>query len=362
MRPRTRKDGSAFWEVLFRHDGRQRSLSFETAEHGQRFRDLVDLIGPAKALEAYDLTPTPRAANGSSMTVEEWIEHHIEHLTGCERKTLDEYRRFLKRDIAPGLGKIPLTALRPDHLARWVQHLEAAGNAGKTIQNKHGFVSSALNAAVNSGHITVNPAAGQRLPRTERKEMVFLTKEEYHLLHGCFSDHYKPFVEFLAATGVRFSEATALQPTDIDPDAATVRISRAWKRIPGDGYELGPPKTKRSIRTIGVPRGVCDALDLSHEWLFVNTVGNPVRIYGWRENVWYPGLVKADEKGLKKRPRIHDLRHTCASWMISAGVPLPVIQQHLGHESIHTTIACYGHLDSRSMEAAVAAIGDFLSL
>ena len=53
MRPRTRKDGSVFWEVLFRHDGRQRSLSFETAEHGQRFRDLVDLIGPAKALEAY---------------------------------------------------------------------------------------------------------------------------------------------------------------------------------------------------------------------------------------------------------------------------------------------------------------------
>ena len=123
------------------------------------------------------------------MTVEEWLGHHIEHLTGCERKTLDEYRRFLKRDIAPRLGKIPLTALTPDHLARWVQHLEAAGNAGKTIQNKHGFVSSALNAAVNSGHITVNPAAGQRLPRTERKEMVFLTKEEYHLLHGCFSDH-----------------------------------------------------------------------------------------------------------------------------------------------------------------------------
>ena len=153
MRPRTRKDGSAFWEVLFRHDGRQRSLSFETAEHGQRFRDLVDLIGPAKALEAYDLTPTPRAANGSSMTVEEWIERHIEHLTGCERKTLDEYRRFLKRDIAPGLGKIPLTALTPDHLARWVQDLKANGNAGKTIQNKHGLVSASLNAAVKAGHI-----------------------------------------------------------------------------------------------------------------------------------------------------------------------------------------------------------------
>jgi integrase len=357
MRPRTRKDGSTFWEVLFRHDGRQRSLSFETADHAGKFKELVGLVGAGKALAAYDLAPAPRAANGSSVTVAEWVEHHIEHLIGCERKTIDEYRRFLKRDIAPGLGPIPLMSLTGEHLARWVQELKAKGNSGKTIRNKHGFVSSALNAAVKSGHIAVNPAVGQRLPRTERKEMVFLSKEEYHLLHGCFSDHYKPFVEFLAATGARFSEATALQPKDIDREGATVRISRAWKRIPGEGYELGPPKTKRSIRTIGVPRSVFDALDLSHEWLFVNTAGNPVRIYGWRENVWYPALVKAEEKGLAKRPRVHDLRHTCASWMIHAGVPLPVIQQHLGHESIETTVAVYGHLDRRSMQAAADAIG-----
>jgi integrase len=46
--------------------------------------------------------------------------------------------------------------------------------------------------------------------------------------------------------------------------------------------------------------------------------------------------------GLTKSPRVHDLRHTCASWMIAAGVPLPIIQQHLGHESIQTTIGVYG--------------------
>jgi integrase len=240
-----------------------------------KFKELVGLVGPGKALAAYDLAPAPRAANGSSVTVAEWVEHHIEHLIGCERKTIDEYRRLLKGDIAPGLGPIPLMSLTGEHLALWVQGLKAKGNSGKTIRNKHGFVSSALNAAAKSGHIAVNPAAGQRLPRTERKEMVFLSEEEYHLLHGCFSDHYKPFVEFLAATGARFSEATALQPKDIDREAATVRISRAWKRIPGEGYELGPPKTKRSIRTIGVSRRVFDALDLSHEWLFINTADNP---------------------------------------------------------------------------------------
>jgi hypothetical protein len=75
MRPRTRKDGSTFWEVLLRHDGRQRSLSFETVEHAGKFKDLVGLVGPGKALAAYELAPTPRAANGSSVTVAEWVEH-----------------------------------------------------------------------------------------------------------------------------------------------------------------------------------------------------------------------------------------------------------------------------------------------
>jgi integrase len=81
-----------------------------------------------------------------------------------------------------------------------------------------------------------------------------------------------------------------------------------------------------------------------------------VRIYGWRENVWYPAVEKARARGLRKKPRVHDLRHTCASWLIAAGIPLLVIQHHLGHESISTTVNLYGRLDRRSHEAAAAAI------
>jgi integrase len=65
--------------------------------------------------------------------------------------------------------------------------------------------------------------------------------------------------------------------------------------------------------------------------------------------------------GLTKSPRAHDLRHLAASWMIAAGVPLPIIQQHLGHESIQTTIGVYRHLDRRSAQVAADAIGSALS-
>lgn len=48
--------------------------------------------------------------------------------------------------------------------------------------------------------------------------------------------------------------------------------------------------------------------------------------------------LAAEKHGLLKRPRIHDLRHSHASWLIAVKVPLPVIQRRMGHESITTTV------------------------
>lgn len=343
---------------MFRLDGRQRSVSFQTEEHAKKFRDLVDLVGAVKALEVYKINSAPRSVS-PGMTVEQWLNRHIDHLTGVTKTTLWDYRSYLRNDIAPALGPIPLAELTTEDVTRWVQVMTDKGNSGKTIANKHGFLASALNAAVRAGHIPTNPASGIRLPRTERPEIVFLSGEEFSQLHDAVTDHWKPMVEFLVASGARFGEVAALRPGDVDRDQATVRISRAFKRTYATGgIELGPPKSKRSVRTIDVPASVLDKLSYSAEWLFVNRDGNPVRIVGFRSRVWYPALDRAK---LDPRPRVHDLRHTCASWMIAAGVPLPVISAHLGHESIATTVNVYGHLDRSSSRAAAAAIGATLS-
>ena len=136
---------------------------------------------------------------------------------------------------------------------------------------------------------------------------MFLTKDEFRIRRDAFTEHYQPLVQFLVASGARFSEATALTPQDIDRQVGTVRIWRSWKHVPGGDYELGAPKTSRSVRTINVPLSVPETLDYSREWLFLNGHDNPVRIYGWRENVWYPAVEKARARGLKKKPRVHDL-------------------------------------------------------
>jgi integrase len=63
---------------------------------------------------------------------------------------------------------------------------------------------------------------------------------------------------------------------------------------------------------------------------------------------------------LTKRPRIHDLRHTAASWLLGAGVPLITVSGHLGHEDTSVTAKVYGHLDPAAGNAAAAAMANIL--
>ncbi len=170
----------------------------------------------------------------------------------------------------------------------------------------------------------------------------------------------------------RWGEATALRPSDVDREAGTVRITRAWKRTYAKGgYELGPPKTKRSTRTIDVPKSVLEKLDYSNDWLFVGKSGGPVRGNGFHERVWQPAVDRVwpsrDSEGnlipkdkRPPRPRVHDMRHTCASWLIRKGVPMATVSQHLGHDSINTTVSLYVHLDRTSMRAAADVMGQIL--
>jgi integrase len=336
----------------------------------ETFCTAVGRLGSARAIQLHRIERAPRSGTALGTTLAEWINEHIDALSGVEKKTIAEYRRYLTRDIEPTLGCIPLAELNRSDLSRWVNKLQADGASGKTISNKFGFVSGCLNAAV-PGRIPANPAAGIRLPRTVRREMCFLTRPEFDVLKSTFTEHRHPLLDFLVTSGCRFSEATALTPADVDRATNTFRVSKAWKRVPNGGadrYELGAPKTLRSNRSVSVPSVVIDNMDLSHEQVFTNSHGGPIRLYSWRSNVWVPSLAKAkavkkpgtDKPIIDKPIRIHDLRHTCASWLLGKGVPLIVVSQHLGHEDTSVTAKVYGHLDRTAGQAAAHVLGEML--
>lgn len=359
IRTRTRADGTPTWNVMFTIDGRQTSVTLTNKGAAEKFRSLVDAVGGRRAMSAWGIEDSPRAARSAAgVTLTDWLTSHVDQLTGIEQKTLDDYRRYVRRDIAPYFGEIPLRAVEPDLIGGWVRHLEDSGNSPKTIKNKHGFLSSALARAVPA-HIPANPAAGRRLPRGsgDDDEMRMLTRDEFDRLLEATTDYWRPLMEFLVASGARWGEVVALKPGDVDRVAGTVKIRRAWKHSSA-GYAIGAPKTRRSKRTIKMPVDLLERLDYGNEWLFINREGGPVRYQGFRRRIWDKAVARA---GLVPPPTPHDLRHTCASWMLNGGVPSSVVSRHLGHESIKVTHDIYGDVDEASAQLAADFMAGMLT-
>lgn len=292
-----------------------------------------------------------------------------------------DYRTYARLHLGE-LADLPLASVTPELAGRWVATLAAGHLAPKTVRNVVGFVSSVFADASRNGLVPANPFDAVRSPKaaTAPSEMVFLTPSEFAFLLGHIHPHYQALVRTLAGTGMRWGEATALRARDVDVVAGRVSITRAWKRQPGGAFVIGEPKTARSRRVVTIPAAVAEPLTARvvslgrDELLFTNTLGDGITHSTFWRGHWTPAVMasvrcahhRAQDPAatkpcgcpgmLEQRPRIHDLRHSHASWLIAAGVPLPAIQRRLGHTSITTTIDRYGHLMPELDQAMVIAV------
>lgn len=323
---------------------------------------MLDTVGPGRALALLD-EPKPATVR----TVAQQVEHYIEHQSGITDGTRRRYRTTAQQVIAPAFSDVLLSDLSRDHVSAWVNSQTGVG--GKTIANRHGLLSAALGRAVEDGLIVANPAYRVRLPERGGEEMVFLSGEEFVALLGYLPEHYRPLATLLGGTGVRFGEATALTVRDLLRPSLSVRVRRAWKYTgAGGGWQLGDPKSKRSKRTVAAAPSVFDALAPLIEgrkpgdFVFVTPrSGNPVGSGTFHKYAWQPAVRMLQEShGVK--PRVHDLRHSFASWAIARNVPLPVIQRQLGHESIKTTVDTYGHLQRSDYAPLITMVSEMLAI
>lgn len=365
---RTSGKGVDSWRVAYHEDRKLKwSPVIKYVEGAIEFKSMVERLGPAVALDVLHRR-TGRDKESSTPLLREWLEQHLEAVSASATPgTVADYRRMAARTWLPRLGPLPLDAISRTAVTQWVawqrQQPTARGKgtySPKSIANAQRFLSSVMQGAVDAELIDRNPARGISLPSDhERDDMIFLTENEYARLYAAVAPEYQPLVAILAGTGMRWGEATALQPEDFDLDAAQpiVRVSRAWKKG-AQGVYLGSPKSKRGRRTITLPRAVVDVVRplveqaRNGELVFTAREGGRIRAQNFHPRVWH---VAIDKSGIGKRPRLHDLRHSHASWLIAAGVPLTVLQRRLGHESIKTSSDVYGHLTPDAMAGAALA-------
>ncbi|HKY57642.1 MAG TPA: site-specific integrase [Aeromicrobium sp.] len=363
-------DGTVTYRVRFRSGGTERSETFRREDDAGIFASLINSDRKRGVQEALAWLAAKQEER-DTYTFAEWFEVYVDQLTGVTPRTREDYRKMSVRYLGD-LHLLPLPLITRMHITSLVNKLDTTGGRNgdglghKTIKNVVHTVSSAMALAVEEGHIPKNPCRRVRLPKPglELTDARFLEYEEFGALYDEIPTHYQPLVSFLVGTGLRWSEATALPPGAVSMSRGTVRVERAWKwGGAGVGWVLGPPKSPKARRTVNAALVALKAVHPlpDRDLLFLTPKEHAVRHNNFYNRIWLPATKRAGLEGT----RIHDLRHTHASWLISDGQSLEAVQDQLGHESILTTRKVYGHLlpaigvavgksASQSLEAALA--------
>jgi integrase len=346
------KLASGRYKVRYRHNGKETSQTWDRKRDAERFRDLLTILGPQGALDQI----YGEQLQAAIPTLTAVALDHIDLLTDAEPGTKLNYQRLWARTWGPLIGDLPANRLTQDDVKRAVNTL-ADRYSEKSLKNQRGLLAAVCDRVVDLGHLPKNPAKRLRLPRArevERADMRILSRDEFATVLDGINPHYQPFVRFLAGTGARYGEAVALTVTDCPlPD---VRIRRALKWSPDNQRRVGPPKTKRGNRTIRLPGEVeADVRQLCAgrpptDLVFTAPKGGPINHRTFWSDIWLPAV-----RDLVPRPRIHDLRHSHAAWLLANGIPIHIVSRRLGHESIKTTVDVYGGLLPDAQLAAAAA-------
>ena len=243
--------------------------------------------------------------------------------------------------------------IEPIHMQTWQLKLakEFSPNYVRIVQ---GMLAVAFDRAIILGLCERNPARMVGNVKSKKVKVDFWTLEEFQkvislLYKGDYYEHYL-FISFwlLFMTGMRIGEAAALQWDDIDFETGLLSITKTLYYKSMTEYKFVEPKTQASKRTIVIDE---DTIKELKEWKEVQQKVlkdcNFVISYSGIPTSKHT-LPRALEKlaGLAgiHRIKIHALRHSHASLLISMGENPLIIKDRLGHEKIQTTLGTYGHL------------------
>lgn len=249
------------------------------------------------------------------------------------------------------------------HWQGWIQEQEK-GNGKKLSATYVRTLNNELSALFNHAerNYGIGPSPCKKLSKagtSKSGEMSIWTKAEYQRFLDAVCDKERSFYAFeiLYWTGIREGELLALTPDDFDFEAGTLTIDKSFAVRNGE-HVIGPPKTKKSYRTIAISDFLCEEVRFYIEEV-LKIVGDQ-RIF---EGVTKSYLWREMERGCAlsgvKRIRIHDLRHSHVSMLIHMGFSAVAIADRMGHESSDITYR-YAHLfpnSQGSMADALQGIG-----
>jgi integrase len=248
-----------------------------------------------------------------------------------------------------------------------------SGLSPATVKKIHVVLHKVLSQAVKWSLVPRNVTEAATAPRPSPKEMRPLRAEEVRkLLEAAKSDRLDALWVLAVHTGMRQGELLALKWTDVDLEAGKIGVRRTLTRESGH-YTLGEPKTKRSRRTIKLTGAATQALraHLGRQMEDIDRLGDLYRDQGLvfasdsgaplnPSNVRNRNLRRLTRQAGLPQIRFHDLRHTCATLLLSKNVHPKIVQEMLGHATVAITLDTYSHVLPGMGDQAAAAMEDAL--
>jgi integrase len=313
--------------------------------------------------------------DGDHETLEAYLQRWIDEvLRGTvKQSTLENYAYIARLHIIPELGRVRLKALKSRDVRRLYREKLEAGLSPRTVQIIHTVLRKALQQAVRDDVLPRNVCDAVTAPRQTKKEMQPLTPEQAkRLLENVHEDRLSALYILAVTAGLREGELLGLRWEDVDLERKLLQVRRQLTRT-RDGLSFTAPKRGKA-RVVRLTDLAIAALKAHREaqneerakagslWeetslVFTSTIGTPVDVGNLTYRSFRPLLKSAD----LPRIRFHDLRHTCATLLLSKGTHPKIVQEMLGHANISITMDTYSHVLPDMQEKAVSAMDDALS-
>jgi integrase len=275
--------------------------------------------------------------------------------------SLRGYRQSFIDRIVPAVGHVKVAALTTSDLQVLVDQWQAEGHAASTVRNSLRPLQAIYRRARAREGVPINPTRDLELPVPDRREVEIISPSAAARLLAALPEHERVIWATALYAGLRSGELRALRWGAVDLSRNVIEVRESW-----DPKE-GPvePKTRRSRRRVPVPNILGEQLhDLrkrnaaSSGGLLVFAEGEtpfqPERLYRYADSAWH-------HAGIRDRLRLHQARHTYASFMIAAGVNAKALSSFMGHASITVTFDLYGHLMPGSEAEGAALLDAYLN-
>jgi integrase len=329
-----------------------------------------------KLIEALGNRAQGLVFDAGNLTVGEYLSQWLkDSVKGTVRpSTFEVHRHMIEPHIVPALGRLKLKDLNPAHVRGFYREKLDSGLSGATVRKMHSVLRKALKQAVLDGLIPRNVCEAVKPPKVERKKIKPLDRQQAKtLLEAASGDRLEALYVLAVHTGMREGELLGLKWEDVDLERGVLRLRRSLVRE-GGKTTLGDLKTPKSRRSIRLTHAAAEALR-SHlerqleEMERLGSLYQPGRLVFATESgtlINPSNLRNRSFKPLLKRAGLpdicfHDLRHTCATLLLSQGTHPKLVQELLGHATIAMTLDTYSHFlpsmgdqTVRAMEAALS--------